>query len=271
MWIGQYAEPSVKLKGAPVDATMARAMARRLGVTPGQLLEFHDQQLTLQGMRQAWATLQERIQPGDNVFIYFSGHGAQRSKADGSGCSEGLVTHDGRMYFDVQLRGQLEQLAQKATRVWMFNDACHAGGAVSKALAVGAPQTKVYPLPLVDDDEAPRTKSNSATSPDRDHTESGWHCGVPVNVAKTFRGFDQQARADTQALYLAAAADNEAAFGTEEGSAATRGWAACLSSGKPHTGDSLARCAQQWMQTNLPQFKQTITVRLNGQLPLPPR
>jgi metacaspase-1 len=257
MTIGAYADPGIQLKGGEADARLAQTMARQLGVSERHTIRLHNEALSLQGLRTAWSTLSERVQPGDKVFIYFSGHGTQRAKADGEGCSEGLVMHDGRVLFDVQLRDRLLSLARKAGQLWVFVDACHAGGAVEKSWGNDAPQAKVYPgEPLL------------ADGPGELFSKAGdGACGTPVNLAKALGVLG--ASAEDKLLYVAAAAPDEAAFGTEQGSAATRAWAACLTAGQADTGQGLAHCAQQWLARNLPKLKQTITTRFNGRMGLP--
>ena len=83
--------------------------------------------------------------------------------------------------------------------------------------------------------------------------------------------------ADDRLLYLSAAGEDEAAWSTAEGSHATRAWHACLL--QPRRGDDtdgdgwlngheLARCAQNWLNTWMPQERQTLGAQYNSHLRL---
>jgi metacaspase-1 len=262
MWIASYAEPSAKLNGIKYDAERARQMAAQLGVPPANIVERRDEQLSFAGMRAALAELAARVRPGDRVFIYFSGHGARYARAGAPGCQEGLVTHEGRLMLDVLLRGELERLAVNASQVVMFTDACHAGGMVSKGLNPGgddAVQTKAYPLELIDDVDQSKSAVPERAEP----------CSVQVNLPKSLPGRGVFSSDPSQRIFhLAAAAEDEAAFATPQGSVATQAWAACLSARLAATGDALARCAQNWIAELRPSRRQTVTPTLNSQMPL---
>lgn len=263
LWIGDYPEPSAKLKGIPLDAEMARRMARLLGVPQANVIERHDAQLSFDGMKLAWAELAARMRPGDKVFIYFSGHGRQLPKAGAPGCQEGLVTHDRLLYMDALLRDDLERIGSQASQVLMFNDSCHSGGAVIKGLrglVADDAQTKAYPGDLDNIVEAKGTAAAASADP---------VCGQQTNIAKGFRGL-VEANATDRILHLAASADNQAAFATSRGSIATQAWTACLEAsarrGSTTTGAALTICAQQWIRDNAAQQYQTITPSLNQQM-----
>jgi hypothetical protein len=282
LWIGEYADPQVRIIGLEHDAALARSMAQALGVPDANRLERSNAQLTHSGLKNALADLRARVRPGDGVFVYFSGHGRQVQRLSGGpGCSEGLATFEGGIYFDLLLRDELDALAQRASRVVMFNDSCFSGGAASKSfepgeLAEAAP--KVYPPGLESEAQAdaqyyPKSLPGVGAT---DSASANASCGVHVNpVSKAFGGLAQSPR-QHGVLYLAGSAANEAAYPTPQGSVATRAWAACLqdpgtasnnNSAGVLTGAALSGCANAWIKRHT-RYRQTITLVGNGQLPL---
>jgi metacaspase-1 len=205
--------------------------------------------------------MRERMRPTDTLFIYFSGNGKRLARAGvPAGCQEGLITVEGRQYWDDLFREDLEELAASVNRVIVFNDSCHSGGAVTKSLRIpekDEPQVKAYPVELT---ATPKGKGGTANDADE-------VCARQVNTtAKSFRGMAPA----TKMFYLAASADNEAAYATSQGSQATRAWHFCLQSDSADTnrdgqisGQELAVCAQAWMDANQRKWPQTITPQMN--------
>lgn len=258
MWIGNYAEPSAKLKGIEKDALAARRMAGMLGVPPANIVELSNEKLNFQGMRSALRELTWRVSPGDEVFVYFSGHGARYSRAGQPGCQEGLVTHEGRLLVDAVLVAHLDEVALRAKRVVMMTDACHAAGVMNKAELRGwqdNAQTKAYPASLLPD------LADAKAGPDGRPVD---RCAIQVNRDKSLRSMAPSDRI----IHLAAAAADEAAFTTPEGSLGTRAWAACLEKGVRTHARALAQCAQAWVNQQTPRRVQTIVPNRNPDWPL---
>jgi hypothetical protein len=286
MWIGDYAEPSAKLRGIEHDAKLAADMSAWMGVTKANTTMLTNRQATHEGMREAWAGLIKRVKSGDTVFIYFSGHGGQLGPGGSQGCNEGLATWDNRVYFDAQLRQHLDALARVASQVVMFNDSCFSGGAVSKSFgargldgSADEAQIKAYPgqlsmpsgqdidgtSPMADRLAAEQGRSKGGTVADGS-VATGSVCGVAANVSKALGSFARALQAKgADVFYLAAAAANQAAFGCAKGSLATRAWAACMAPSKQRsiTGQALAECAQRWVDKQPGRYKQTITPLLD--------
>lgn len=274
LWIGQYADAQVRIVGVDQDARLARGMARAMGVPERNITELKNSQLTHAGIKTALAGLQGRIRAGDSVMLYFSGHGQQRDRVlGGGGCSEGLATFEGGVYYDVLLRDQLDALADVAKRVVMFNDSCHSGGAVTKSFEP-APTQNPDPESLPKSYPGPVTGGRATAKSSGDAVDPGYACGVASNAVSKAMG-DVSDRRPGRVLYLAAAAADEAAFPSAQGSIATRAWSACLQSGRAFDADKdgfvsgaeLQRCAQDWVQSKA-RYRQTITVVGNGQLPV---
>ena len=248
------------LPGIESDAKRARDMAAAMNVPDSNIVHIRNRQLTLRGIRHEISALQGRIHTGDNVFLYFSGHGKQVfSLTAGSRCTEGLLAADLRLYSDGSLHAGLDDLGKKAGQVIMFNDSCFSGGATTKSIKPGVAMNahlgittmvaKHYPGPIF-----PR-------SPDTVAPETG--CGSAIN--KGLMESPATAFASGNVLYLAAAADNEVAYATNIGSIATLAWATCVNqhrnsrpSGDLLNGLSLQACAQAELARY--QVRQTITL-----------
>lgn len=241
LWIGTYADPAANLPGIDLDAKAARQIAAAMGVPAKNTVEVRNEQLTLAGLGQAIGALVDRIQPGDKVFVYYSGHGGQAANVSDSGkpCSEGLVAHDKRLYFDRELEADLARLGAKASQVVMMNDSCFSGGTSMKDLPPGPrPRLvpKAYPGPV------PAGQAGEAT---------GYTCGQAVNKGWLAKTLEVIPRSGAQLVYLAASRDNEIANATADGSVATLSWAACLKDPKADADRSgavsveeLRACAQ---------------------------
>ena len=263
LWIGQYADAQIRIVGVEQDARLARGMARAMGVPERNITELKNEQLTHAGIKAALAGLQARNRAGDNVMLYFSGHGQQRDRVlGGGGCSEGLATFEGGVYYDLLLRDQLDALADAARRVVMFNDTCHSGGPVTKSFNPNPDpelQPKAYPVA----NPAGQGSAGNISKGSGEAVDPGYPCGMASNAISKAMGDTGNRRRD-RVVYLAAAAADEAAFPSAQGSIATRAWSACLQSGS-QTGAELQRCAQNWVQSKA-KFKQTITLVGNGSM-----
>ena len=207
MAIGEYNMPGVAaLKGIPQDVVMAKEIARGLGVRESNITVLRAAQLNYDGMDAAFDRLASRIAPDDDVFIYYSGHGArQLVREPQERCAEALVTYEGRGYLDSEVEAKLSALSAKANKLVMFLDACHSGGVTTRA-AKDARFTPKF---------APRA--------------GGEACERPVNVVKrniTSRG---AGKGGQNYVYIAAARDNEISLDeSEKGGIATQAWRECL-------------------------------------------
>lgn len=254
MTIGNYSNPNASLPGIDLDARMARRIAQSMGVQEQNILEYSDGQLSQQKLQATLATLTTRIAQGDNIFIYYSGHGSQRTARGAGKCSEGMVTHDMSTFDDNDLEDTLKQLAAKAGQVVMLNDSCFSGGQATKSRGND-----------IDADRKAKTWKDVANI-------ANYQCGSAINAKMTRNLVPTAARAGANFLYIAAAADNEVAFATSRGSSATVAWASCLDARSDAdrsgmlTGRELQRCAQEWIRNN--NFNQTITLVGNAELPL---
>lgn len=262
MWIGDYGKPDVNLPGIDLDAANAKKIAVAMGVSPKNMTEISNADLTRANVKGALQSLHERIKDGDKVFLYYSGHGAQ---APGQGstsakCSEALVARDG-LFFDNDMQAALTQLGNKASQVVMMNDSCFSGGAATRALAKPPADFKAKFLPV-------DAKANTAVG-------AGYSCGDPTNTGRVARSLNTMAKdaRGPQVLYIAASNDTQVSFATSQGSLATLAWSACMSAAQADTdrsgrinGAELQACAQSLIDKR--GTKQTITIQGNAQLPL---
>lgn len=232
--IGNYGGGIPPLPGVARDVDSAALMARALGVPEANTTVLRDGALTLAGMRAAFDGLEARVMPNDEVFLYYSGHGTRLESADGRAarCAEALVTADAQAFMDDELRDRLQRLAAKARRLVVFLDACHAGGATTRAVSGGNPggnlSGKFWAKSGADTCERP---SNALTR--------GLQAARPGEGKLNF-------------IHIAAARDDEVALDdSQRGGLATLAWLDCLS-GAARDGDGsaglsvaeLAACAQ---------------------------
>lgn len=257
MWIGDYAQAENNLPGIDKDAALARQIAARMGVAQGNIIEMKNRELSLDGMKRGISQLAGRIQSGDRVFIYYSGHGAQIDNTGGK-CSEGMVSHDGRLYFDKELEGDLDRLAAKASQVVMFNDSCFSGGAATEndTKSLNGQVAKVY-----------KGKITSGGGGE------GYQCGEAIN--KMTRNLkDATNRRGTQMVYLAASSEREVSYASPAGSLGTLAWASCMRASESDTNndgllsaEELRQCAQRYVDAHS-RRRQSITLVGSGQVPV---
>ncbi|MFA7243004.1 MAG: caspase family protein [Sulfuricellaceae bacterium] len=246
MTIGDYPPVGVKnipndLMGPPTDAGYAATIARKLGIPPTNIKVLRDAQVSHDAITRELKTMAARVSPNDQVFIYFSGHGAQivdKTSEKASGCTEGLVTHENsRSGFlaDREFKSLIDGIAAKSSKVIAFVDACHSGAiAATRGFGTGNFIAKVH------GDSAPASQ-----------------CGKPVN----YRSFAArlQAGRDNVAVVSAAAPDEVALDGGERiGGLATSMWLQCLTDPEADTNHSgglsaeeLRVCAQVKIQAAL--------------------
>jgi hypothetical protein len=199
------------LPGVLTDRKLATELATRFGVPPQNIVQLSEQQVTREGLKQAFAGLSETIMPGDKLYVYFSGHGARYfNKATGQ-CTESIVMQDMHVVTNAEFAGMIKPLSAKADKTVVMLDSCHSGGvanaADSRALAsrVAAQRPKF---------------SAEASSP---------QCALAVNLGSfsTNRGADLNTT-DHNLVILAAARNNEVAWDTSKGGALTYNFSQCL-------------------------------------------
>jgi hypothetical protein len=210
MTISAYQGGVPPLHGVAHDGESARSIARKMGVKDANMRHYKDGELTLAGMQRAFDELQERVADGDQVFIYFSGHGGrQLVRVPGERCAESLITVEGLGFIDVELESRLKRLAAKAQKLVVLLDACHSGGATQRSLAGKKPgfSAKYFARSGVD------------------------ACEQPINVLTRSLGASSRSAGSGAGnyVYIAAARDNEVSLDMPaKGGVATQAWRDCI-------------------------------------------
>lgn len=105
----------------------------------GKPAEAADKLPTYKNLVRVFKTLTEKAQPGDHVYIHYSGHGGRSKtmfpKLKGeSGLDESLVPcdigeKDGNYLRDIEMAYLLKAMSEKGLIVTLVLDSCHSGGA----------------------------------------------------------------------------------------------------------------------------------------------
>jgi hypothetical protein len=100
------------------------------------------------GLKEALASMNQTIMPGDKIYVYFSGHGARFfSKASGQ-CMESIVMQDMHVVTNTEFAAMLKPLSAKTDKTIVMLDSCHSGGvaqaASSRDLASGTGRRAKY-------------------------------------------------------------------------------------------------------------------------------
>ena len=116
---------------------------------------------TLGAIRGAFATLTAEVQPGDFVYLHFSGHGTQAPARDGSTELDGLdelflpvdigpwsdqVGEVQNALVDDEIGTLIDGLRAKGANVWAVFDSCHSG-TVTRAVDSAEDDVRVRQLP----------------------------------------------------------------------------------------------------------------------------
>lgn len=240
--IGEYSLPGVSaLKGVGKDMSSAKDIALAMSVPESNIHYLRDKDATAQRIREALQNLNERVQPGDRVFIYYSGHGTRwvDSQVDANACTEGLLASDGVALTNRQVSELLTPIAGKTDKMMVFYDACHSGGVANQPL-------KTRSLKLGGETLSP--KFVAQVSPEL--------CSTPTNM-KTRSLTGELSKTSTppppkNMVYIAASRADEVSFDNpNRGGLATTAWRECMM-GKAQDTDSsgalsveeIASCAQ---------------------------
>jgi hypothetical protein len=244
------------LPGVLTDHKLGLEFARRFGVPPQNIVELSEEEVTREGLKQALASMNQAVMPGDKLYIYFSGHGARFfSKATGQ-CTESIVMQDMRVVTNTEFAAMLKPLSAKTDKTIVMLDSCHSGGvaqaASTREIGSGSQMRAKF--------------SPEASSP---------QCSLAVND----RGFSQTRGADLNTtdhnlVILAAARNNEVAWDTSKGGALTYNFQQCLNGGAADSDRSgslsmqeLTDCVQARLdKTQEDAARQHVTLAGNGAL-----
>ncbi len=204
--ISRYQAGIPPLPGVKHDAGKATTIAQSMGVQPENIEYLKDEQVTVAGIDATLNRLFDRIAPGDQVFVYYSGHGGRSVLADPEPrCAESLVSVNGDPYLDTRLERQLKRLSEKAGKIIAFIDACHSGGVTTRAIGQSEFRSKSW------------SKGDAQA------------CVKPVNVLTRGLSGARPGSGAGNFVYIAAARDNEIALDSEtRGGLATSAWGECI-------------------------------------------
>ena len=203
--------PRAPLPGVAKDRASATELAQRFGVPRENITYLSEKEVTREGLQRALDRLERQIQPGDKLYIYFSGHGARFLNKSTGQCTESLVMQNRALVTNDEFSDMVKPLSAKADKTVVMLDACHAGGVAELAAARGLEAAT----------SRPRAKFDPVSS-----TAS---CANAVNL-RTFSGtrgieFDTT---DNNLVILAAARKNEVAWDTDQGGAMTYSFLQCV-------------------------------------------
>lgn len=240
--LGRYqadpARPVEPLHGVVHDMKSARTMAELLQVPAANVVELRDEAATRARITDALATLAQRVQPGDRVFLYWSGHGSRFHDARENACVETLIPYDLKDFSFREFAQLIKPIGDKADKLFVVYDACHSGGAqqgVATRSVLG--------------DFRPKTSGVST------------QCSQPSNVRT--RSFESAVSAAGMGLgdvvHIASARPDEVSFdNAQAGGLATQSLLACMKGGARDldgngaiTADELVQCAQGRLETML--------------------
>lgn len=250
MTIGDYQAGIPGLKGVVHDRESARSIARLLGVKDENILQFHDGQLTLDGMQRAFDELDKRVAVGDRVFVYYSGHGSRQRVSDPEErCAESLVSVNGYGLTDAEMEARLKKLSSRAQKIIAMFDACHSGGATVRGMNDAAFAPKFW------------SKGGEET------------CEKPVNVITRNLGLAARTvgSGGNNYVYIAAAQDNEISLDQPgKGGVATQAWLACMSGEAVDrdgsgglTVEEIRSCAQEKIDAQLKEVQGFLPHHIN--------
>ena len=145
--VGEHQDASMNLPGIELDTAMMAAAAERLGFPPRSIRTLLDEDATLAAFRRELASLAAaRYGADDRVLVYFSGHGTHVPDDNGDESDdkdEALVLHDTRVSGG-ELHGFLRDDefgrllgAIPSSNVLVLVDACHSGSATKSFPAIG--------------------------------------------------------------------------------------------------------------------------------------
>jgi hypothetical protein len=241
------------LDGVQEDRGNALKIAQRLGFDISNPVQIQNSQATLAGIRNALANLQRVTAGNDRVFVYYSGHGG--TKQVSSICQSSLVTYEDEDLLSSEFYEYLDRIRKKVPKqLFVMLDSCHSGEFTdrgSRAKGTGGTATMRPKM---------RTKAKDGQPT----------CNAPVNfVVSSIDAFDKSRHAAKgtineslggQMIMLSAAKENEVAWDSDNGGAATSAALRCLSEPGLQSAEgsgfisavALSRCTQAKIDTEQP-------------------
>lgn len=130
--IGKYLRSDLSpLPGTRHDKVSATQIAKAMGIPDENITTLSDESATENGILDALSALEQRVAPGDRVYIHFSGHGTRSWDAILNNCVEGFVAHDSTQsvkFTQPEFARILSPISRKTDKLFVVYDACHSGG-----------------------------------------------------------------------------------------------------------------------------------------------
>lgn len=268
MGVANY--PVQPLPGVHKDTQNMQALAKDMQIPASNITVLRDRELTSEGIVRALKALDAWVKPGDQVLVYFSGHGTSYTPLEGGACRQALVGHDLRNVDKSQLQALLQPVLQRSSRSWVFLDTCFSGGLLSGMVRGGY------------DEEATATAKFMASRLGQGVDP----CANATNVSGKVRDFNPEPSSSPalpqQALLLAAATSEQVAIdgGRVTGGFATHAITACARDKAADTNrdgitsvEETIACAQQRINSlieqerrkpNFPYTAMTLTSESSG-------
>ncbi len=245
------------LDGVQEDRRSALKIAQRLGFDTSHAVEITNSQATLFGIRNALDRLEGTVKSNDRVFVYYSGHGG--TKRVSNVCQSTLVTYEDEDLLSSELHARLQRIRGKLPKqLFVMLDACHSGEFVDQSFKSKGLGTTTSAL-------RPKMRKKA-----KDGLPA---CNAPVNFINTrmntanrvgkgrsvAKGTFNEASGG-QMVMFSAAKDNELAWDSDHGGAATSAALSCLTGTElqPVHGsnfvsvDELRQCVQVKINTEQP-------------------
>ncbi|HEY0341438.1 MAG TPA: caspase family protein, partial [Steroidobacteraceae bacterium] len=203
--------PRAPLPGVAKDRASATELAERFGVPRENISYLSEKEVTREGLQRALDRLERQIQPGDKLYIYFSGHGARFLNKSTGQCTESLVMQNRALVTNDEFSDMVKPLSAKADKTVVMLDACHAGGVAELAAARGLDAATHRPRAKFDPVSSTAACSNS----------------VNLHSFAETRGIEFDTT-DNNLVILAAARKNEVAWDTDQGGAMTHNFLQCV-------------------------------------------
>jgi Caspase domain/Domain of unknown function (DUF4384) len=209
--------PHSALPGVKVDRDTATELARRFGVADENIVYLSEKEVTREGLQRALDRLEQKLIPGDNLYIYYSGHGARLFNKSTGECAESLVMQNEQLLTNDEFADMIKPLSAKSDKTVIMLDSCHSGGVAEQAAGTRGLDAALH---------GPRPKFDSLVS--------SAQCSNPVNLRPSFaekpvgqRGIEF-GTTDNNLVILAAARKNEVAWDTSKGGAMTYTFMQCV-------------------------------------------
>lgn len=252
--VGEYMNSAVpSLKGIQHDMDSATRMAKSMSIPRENIRYVRDLDATAARIEQEINELAGRTQPGDRVFLYYSGHGSrwydEALKKDG--CVEALLPADSRPLTNQRMAALLKPISDKTDKLFVFYDACHSGGVVDKPLTTRSFSGKNF----------------AGLTPKYSPAGVPAFCATPANIRT--RSFADQASKigglPQNIVEVSSSRQDEISFDDETGGGlATQSWRDCmlgeaqdLDNSGAISVEEIASCAQGKLDTrfaNNPQY-----------------